>query len=100
MTAVAAAFPTLPRDLRQSMERTFRECLVYEVTFDQATLTLTPTDPAVAQADVQSTHTCTLQSGGRETTARQHTLYTLRKNGENWVISGAGRAAGSPDRPQ
>jgi serine/threonine protein kinase len=87
MDAVVAAFPMLPRYLRQRLERTFRDCLVYEVTFDQMTLTLAPTDVMTAEADVFSTHTCTPQSGAREVTGGEHNVYTLQKNGKDWVIS-------------
>jgi serine/threonine-protein kinase len=92
MNAVLAAFPQLPRDLRQTMGRTFDNCIIYEVTFDQMNVALAPADATVAEADVRSTHTCTPQSGGRETKVTQHELYTLRKNGEQWVLNGVTRA--------
>jgi len=95
MDAVVAAFPTLPRDLRQRFDRTFRDCLVYEVTFDQMTLTLAPSDFMTAEAEVYSTHTCTPQSGAREVTGSEHNVYTLQKNGKDWVISGVSRPQSS-----
>ena len=88
MDAVLAAFPGLPADERQTMQRTFDDCIVYEVTFDQMNVTLTAADAAVAEADVRSTHTCTPQSGGRQMTATQHDVYTLRKTGDAWIVSG------------
>lgn len=93
--AVAAAFPTLPRQTRQAMERTFTNCVVYEVTFDAVQVQIPPTDEATAQVDVSSTHTCTPQSGGGQTTTQERETYTLRKDGDAWVISGV-----SPNRPQ
>jgi serine/threonine protein kinase len=92
MNAVLGAFPQLPGDVRRTMQRTFDNCIVYEVTFDQMNLALAPADTSVAEADVRSTHTCTPQSGGRETTATQHEVYTLRKSGERWVLNGVARA--------
>jgi serine/threonine protein kinase len=92
MNAVLGAFPQLPGDVRQTMQRTFDNCIVYEVTFDQMDVALTPADASVAEADVRSTHTCTPQSGGRETKATQHEVYTLRKSGERWVLNGVARA--------
>jgi len=92
MNAVLGAFPQLPGNVRQTMERTFDNCIVYEVTFDQMDVALTPADASVAKADVRSTHTCTPQSGGRETKATQHEVYTLRKSGERWVLNGVTRA--------
>jgi serine/threonine protein kinase len=98
MDAVVAAFPELPQDLRQRMDRTFRDCLVYEVTFDRMTISLAPTDPTMAEADVDSTHTCTPHSGPRDVTTREHNVYTLQKNGRAWVLSGVSRR-GSSGRP-
>jgi len=87
MDAVLAAFPELPAPVRQTMQRSFDSCIVYEVTFDQMNVALAPADAGVAEADVRSTHTCTPQSGGRQTTALQHEVYRLRKSGEGWVLS-------------
>ena len=86
MDAVLAAFPELPAAVRQTMARAFDTCIVYEVTFDQMNVALP--DTAAAEADVRSTHTCTPQSGGRQTTATQHEVYTLRKDGAGWIVSG------------
>ena len=88
MDAVLAAFPELPPPVRLTLQRSFDNCIVYEVTFDQMNVALAPADAAVAEADVRSTHTCTPQSGGRQTTATQHEVYRLRKNGDGWALSG------------
>jgi serine/threonine protein kinase/ketosteroid isomerase-like protein len=93
MDAVLAAFPELPRDVRQTMQQTFDDCIVYEVTFDQMNVALAPADAAVAEADVRSTHTCTPQSGGRQTTATQHDVYTLRKTDDAWIVSSLAHTA-------
>jgi len=53
---------------------------------------LNPADPTRAQVDVGSTHTCTPNSGGRQTTTTQRDVFTLRKDGEAWVIDSAVRA--------
>jgi serine/threonine-protein kinase len=86
LQAVVAAFPALPADVRQAMERTFSECLIYEVIFDG--VSITAADSQAARADVMSTHTCTPQSAAPERTTRQHDIYTLTKNGERWSIQG------------
>lgn len=83
--AVASAFPALPQDLRQTMERAFKNCLVYEVLFDDVQVQLAA-DATLAEVTLRSTHTCTPQSGNRQTTTAQDEIFTLRKNGEAWVI--------------
>lgn len=101
LAGVDAAFPTLPRDTRQTMQRAFTNCIVYEVTFADMQVELNPADPTRAEVDVRSIHTCTPNSGGRQTTTAQRDVFTLRKNGEAWVIDSASRAPdASPGRPQ
>jgi len=94
LPAVVAAFPSLPQPTRQAMQRTFAGCLVYEVTFDGVQLQLAPADEAQAAVSLQSTHTCTPQSGGRQTTTTQRETFTLRKNGETWMIDAVARTGG------
>jgi serine/threonine-protein kinase len=94
LRAVVAAFPTLPADVRRTMEQTFDECLVYEVIFDG--VAITGADSTAARADVTSTHTCTPQSAAPDRTTRQHNIYTLKKNGEDWSIDRVTPAATPP----
>lgn len=94
LEGVTAAFPTLPDDTRRTMQRAFENCLVYEVTFAEMQVALNPADPGRAQVDVRSTHTCTPNSGGRQTTTTQRDVFTLRKGGGAWVIDSAVSAPG------
>jgi serine/threonine protein kinase len=86
LDAVRMAFPDLPRDVERAMARTFADCLVYEVIFDEMVLVLTSADSAVAQADVRSSHTCTPQSAEPPQITVHHDVYTLGKRGDTWVI--------------
>jgi hypothetical protein len=101
MEGVLAVFPTLPRDLRQTMQKSFSECLVYEVTFADMRVAWSESTPTRAEVDVRSDHTCTPNSDRRQTTTGHHDLFTLKKDGENWVIdSMAPVAEASAGRPQ
>ena len=83
------------------MQRAFSNCLVYEVTFADMQVAMNPTDATLAQVDVRSTHTCTPNSSGRQTTTDQRDVFTLRKNGDTWSIDDAVRApAASTGRTQ
>lgn len=86
LEAVRMAFPGLRPDAERAMARTFADCLVYEVIFDEVTLVLTSADSAVAQADVRSTHTCTPQSTGPQKSTIHHDVYMLGKHDDTWVI--------------
>ena len=85
LDGVVAVFPSLPRDLSQDMQRAFASCLLYEVMFSGMQVKLNP-EAAQAQVDVRSTHTCTSQSNGRQTTTSRDDLFTLQRQRENWVI--------------
>jgi hypothetical protein len=86
LEAVRIAFPRLPGEAQKTMARTFADCLVYEVIFDEVALVLTSADSAVAEADIRSTHTCTPQSTGLQKSTVHHDVYTLGKHGDTWVI--------------
>ena len=92
LEGVTEVFPTLPRETGQAMQRSFDDCLVYEVSFADMQVEMDPTDAALAQVDVSSTHTCTPNSGGRQTTTAQSDVFTLRKSGDEWRIDSAVRA--------
>jgi serine/threonine-protein kinase len=101
LEGVTEVFPTLPPETRQTMQRSFTNCLVYEVTFADMQVEMNPADATLAQVDVRSTHTCTPNSGGRQTTTVQRDVYTLRKSGDTWRIDSAVRAPNaSADRTQ
>ena len=101
LEGVTEVFPTLPGETRQAMQRSFSDCLVYEVTFADMRVELEPTDATQAQVDVRSTHICTPNSGGRQITTGQHDVFTLRKSGDGWRIDSAVQAPdASADRTQ
>ena len=101
LEGVTERFPTLPGETRQAMQRSFSDCLVYEVTFADMRVELDPTDATLAQVDVRSTHVCTPNSGGRQTTTAHRDVYTLRKSGDAWRIDNAVQASNaSADRTQ
>jgi serine/threonine-protein kinase len=99
LAGVTRVFPGLPQATRQTMQRAFADCVVYDVTFGNMQVALDGADPTQAQVDVRSTHTCTPNSGGRQTTTSQHDLFKLRKNGDAWQIDSAARMP-SAGRPQ
>jgi hypothetical protein len=97
---IVAVYPTLPREKRQAMQKTFDDCLVYEVGFDNMQIAWNDSAPADALADVSSTHTCTPNSNQRQTKSVHHDLFTLKKAGDNWLIQATTPAPASPDRAQ
>jgi hypothetical protein len=82
-------FPALPPEIERTMQRSFDDCLVYEVIFTNMQIESSPADAALAQADLRSAHTCTPNSGARQTTAEHHDMFTLGKSGDTWRINSA-----------
>ena len=88
LEGVVEVFPGIPADAKRAMEQAFTNCLVYEVTFEDMKVTLDTATPSSASVDVQSMHECTPNSG-RQTTAAHHEVFSLKKIGEEWLISSA-----------
>ena len=89
LQGVREVFPILPRETELTMQRSFDDCLVYEVTFTDMQIEINLTDAALAHVDLRSVHTCTPNSGARQSTAGHHDLYTLGKSGDTWQIDSA-----------
>jgi hypothetical protein len=56
------------------------------MTLDGVQVTIDPGDETRATADVRSSHTCTPESGGQDTTTDEHDLFSLRKVDDTWVV--------------
>jgi hypothetical protein len=97
LKGVVEVYPGIPADTRKAMEQAFTNCLVYEVTFEDMKVMLDTTTPSSASVDVQSVHECTPNSG-RQTTAAHHDVFSLKKIGEEWLISSTTPVSAS--RPQ
>jgi hypothetical protein len=95
LDGVVAVFPSLPRDLRQNMQRAFASCVVYEVVFSNMQLELNP-EATQAEVDARSAHTCTPNSNERQTTTSRDDVFTLQRQGDNWLIASV--AAAAPER--
>jgi serine/threonine protein kinase len=89
LQGVREVFPALPPEIERTMQRSFDDCLVYEVIFTNMQIESSPADAALAQADLRSAHTCTPNSGARQTTAEHHDMFTLGKSGDTWRINSA-----------
>jgi hypothetical protein len=98
LAGLEKVFPDLPADTRRAMQQAFTDCLVYEVQFENLEVAFDAADPNNATVEVRSTHTCTPNSGGRQTNASHHEVFSLKKMGDAWLIAGATPV--SAGRPQ
>jgi serine/threonine protein kinase len=89
LQSIRDVFPMLRPETELNMQRAFEDCLVYEVTFTGMQIEINLTDAALAHVDLRSAHTCTPNSGARQSTTEHHDLFTLRKSGDGWQIDSA-----------
>ena len=91
INAVLQIYPSLQREARQALQRSFDNCRAYDVQFDDMRFLIDPSEPTTAQINVRSTYICTPRTGQRAVSAAQRDVFTLRKRGDLWVIENTGR---------
>jgi hypothetical protein len=87
--ALQTVYPGLPRETRQQLERQFRDCRAYDVTF------LNPeVRPAenltAASVNVRTTYACQPKSGQQERSQTVPDIFQLSKVGDDWQIDDVG----------
>jgi hypothetical protein len=88
--ALVAIYPSIPRETRQRLERTFnRDCRDYDVTFGNMQPALND-DPTYATVTVRTTYTCQPKGAQAAQQASVQELFVLRKLGDAWLIESAG----------
>jgi tetratricopeptide (TPR) repeat protein len=89
--ALQAVYPSLPRETGQKLDRTFRDCRAYEVTFLSPQIFLNPEDPGHATVQVQTTYACQPRTAQPVQPATVQEVFQLRKIEDGlWVINSAG----------
>jgi serine/threonine protein kinase len=88
--ALVAIYPSIPRETRQRLERTFtRDCRDYDVTFGNMQPALND-DPTYATVTVRTTYSCQPKGAQAAQQASVQELFVLRKLGDAWLIESAG----------
>jgi hypothetical protein len=93
--ALEAVYPSLPRETRQRLERQFRDCRAYDVTFGNLQVALA-SDATAATVSVRTTYLCqprTAQSAAAQTVEN---VFILRKVGGEWLIDRTGQIDSAP----
>jgi hypothetical protein len=83
-------YPSLPRETGQRLDRSFDNCLAYDVTFLSPTVALGADDPTKATVNVRSTYTCQPKSRQPQQAATVQEVFQLQKFGGQWLIDSAG----------
>jgi hypothetical protein len=83
-------YPSLPRETGQRLDRSFDNCVAYDVTFLSPTVALGADDPTKATVNVRSTYTCQPKSRQPQQAATVQEVFQLQKFGGVWLIDSAG----------
>jgi serine/threonine-protein kinase len=88
--ALLQVFPSLQREAQQRIERSFRDCRAFDVSFDDMRFLMDAANPTRAQVTVRSTYVCTPRTNQRPVPAAQQDIFFLQKRGEVWFIDRTG----------
>jgi hypothetical protein len=89
--ALQAVYPKLPRETGQDLDRQFRSCRAFDVTFGNVQLALAADDATAATIRVQTTYTCQPVTGQRVQPQTVDDVFVLRKIGDEWLFDRTGR---------
>ena len=88
--ALQLVFPNLGREPSQRLQKIWRECQSYDVTFGNIRPSFVEGDSTAATVTVQTTYTCTpkTRQGAQPQTVQDY--FSLNKIGDVWVIESIG----------
>jgi hypothetical protein len=88
--ALKKAYPSIPREMAQALQRAFRDCRDYDVALGNMQFALSPDDPTYGTVVVRSTYVCQPKSAQAAEPRSMNELFELRKVAGAWVIENAG----------
>ena len=91
--ALLEVFPNLGREPSQALQRQWRDCKSYDVTFGNIRPSFVEGDSTAATVTVQTTYTCTPKGKQAEQPQTVQDFFSLNKIGDVWVIESIGGKA-------
>jgi hypothetical protein len=88
--ALEEAYANLGREARQDLERQFKECRSFDLSFGNLNVSLSTDDPTAATVNVLSTYQCQPRTGQKPISYDQQDVFQLRKVSGEWVIERTG----------
>jgi hypothetical protein len=83
-------FPSLPREDRQKLERAFRDCRDFDVSFGNMQMALDAADPTLATVTVRSVYTCQPKTAQAAQPQAVQDVFAMRKIEDGWLIDSTG----------
>jgi hypothetical protein len=87
--AIRRVYPSLGREDGQRLEKQFRNCRTFEITFANPSPSM-GADPEQATFSARTTYTCTPKTGQEPLSDATSDFFQLRKLAGSWIIEGAG----------
>jgi hypothetical protein len=84
--ALKEVYPNLPREAGQKLERTFKDCRAFEVSFLNPQVSPVSGDATAATVSVRSTYACQPKSSQAAQSSSVQEIFVLRKLGDEWMI--------------
>jgi predicted Ser/Thr protein kinase len=88
--ALEEAYANLGREARQDLERQFKECRAFDLSFGNVNVSLSADDPTAATVNVLSTYQCQPRTGQKPISYDQQDVFQLRKVSGEWIIERTG----------
>jgi hypothetical protein len=85
-----SVYPSLPREDRQKLERAFRDCRDFDVTFGNMQMALDAEEPTLATVTVRSVYTCQPKTAQAAQPQAVQDVFAMRKLGDGWLIDTTG----------
>jgi serine/threonine protein kinase len=85
--ALQTVYPSLERETRQALERSFKDCRAYDVVFGEPDIAFNGDNAFV---EVTSTYICTPKTRQRPPAEPVKDVFRMRKTASAWVIVGMG----------
>jgi hypothetical protein len=98
LDALRKVYPNLPRETRQGLERQFKNCRSYDVTFGNIQVAFNADDSTAATVTVRTTYTCQPKSGQGAQPGQSQDFFTMVKVGGEWLIDNANALDGARRR--
>jgi serine/threonine-protein kinase len=84
--ALKEVYPKLPREAGQKLERQFKNCRAFEVTFLSPQVSAVAGDATAANVNVRSTYSCQPKNAQSAQAQSVQEIFAVRKFGDDWVI--------------
>ena len=90
VAAIEKIYPNIGRETRQQLEKQFKDCRSFDLTFGNLGVSLATDDPTAATVNVRTNYQCQPRTGQKPLSYEQQDVFQLRKVSGEWLIERTG----------